>query len=211
MRPGERLPDDAEPTWDLVCSGVLVDNDSGAIAGAGAEIGGFRPYASPHAGAFRASEECTVLRFTRSGVSELVRTIPQFNYHLRKYRVDDPAAVGNFLLGADYDDGWAAWINGVEVYRSAEMPAGAPAWDSAPSLHESSNAADPVYAPLIDLTAVATPLLQPGRNVLAVGVWNANAGSSDLVVVPLLVRDRALAIERGPYLQLATPTSMTVR
>ena len=40
------------------------------------------------------------------------------------------AGVNGLYLGADYDDGYVAWINGVEVYRSPEMPAGDPAWDA---------------------------------------------------------------------------------
>ena len=57
----------------------------------------------------------------------------------------------------------------------------------------------------------AAALLQNGPNVLAVGAWNMNAGSSDLVIVPKLVADPELVVLRGPYLQVGTPTSIVVR
>ena len=94
--------------------------------------------------------------------------------------------VDEIWLGADYDDGYVAWINGTEVFRSSEMPGGPLSWDTNSALHESSNGVQPNYGPLIDLAAQAA-LLQTGRNVLAVGVWNNKAAtSSDLVLVPRL-------------------------
>ena len=105
------------------------------------------------------------------------------------FNIDDVGAVANMYLGADYDDGFVAWINGVEVYRSPEMPAGAPAWDADPSPHEASNGISPDYAPEVDISAVALPLLQNGQNLLAIGVYNTipnNPPSSDLVLVPRL-------------------------
>jgi hypothetical protein len=89
-------------------------------------------------------------------------------------------------FGADYDDGVVAWLNGVEIYRSPEMPAGPPAWDTVSEPHESSNQSDPVFEPLLDVTAAAVPLLHAGTNVLALGVWNSSGASGDLVLVPRL-------------------------
>ena len=66
------------------------------------------------------------------------------------------------------------------------MPVGAPIWTTFPIPHESSNLADPDYGVPNDVTTAAALALQNGTNVLAVGVWNTNAGSSDLVVVPRL-------------------------
>ena len=152
---------------------------------------------------------------TGSGAVELIDTVvPEGSlslYTRAEFDVADPAAVLNLLLAADWDDGWAAWINGVEVHRSAEMPAGMLAWNSDPALHESSNGVEPDYWPVVDVSAVGLPALVPGRNVLAVAVWNAGAGSSDLVIAPQLRRDVPERIVRGPYLQLATPDSVIVR
>mgnify|MGYP000358533111 CR=1 FL=1 len=46
------------------------------------------------------------------------------------FYIADVTQLQNLFLGVDFDDGYAAWINGVEVYRSPEMPPGAPAWDT---------------------------------------------------------------------------------
>jgi hypothetical protein len=90
------------------------------------------------------------------------------------------------LVAADYDDGWVAWINGTEVYRSAEMPAGEPTWSTPAAGHESSNGPQPDYRTPVDVSATASGVIRDGTNLLAVGVWNDSASSSDLVLVPRL-------------------------
>jgi PKD repeat protein len=89
------------------------------------------------------------------------------------------------------------------------MPAGEPDWNTSGLDHESSNDVAPSYE-LVDVSD-AIPLLQDGDNVLAVGNWNVGPGSSDLVLVPLLVANRVVAVSRGPYLQKGTPDSIVVR
>ena len=89
-------------------------------------------------------------------------------------------------VAADYDDGYIVWLNGSEIYRSPQMPSGDPAWNTGANSHESSNAQDPVYGPLHDVSTKALGPLHDGQNVLAVGIWNTDSGSSDLVVVPQL-------------------------
>jgi hypothetical protein len=131
-------------------------------------------------------------------------------YTRTTFTVSDPAGVKNLFLGADYDDGYVAWVNGVEVFR-AKMPSTGREWNASASDHESSNGKTPNYGTLNDISAKALPALREGINVLAVGVWNTDSGSSDLVLVPKLVRDRDPTVTRGPYLQMAAPTSMTVR
>jgi PKD repeat protein len=133
-------------------------------------------------------------------------------YTRTTFTLGDAALVQQLLLSADWDDGYVAWINGVEVYRSLQMPAGTPAWNTNSALHESSNGLTPYYGASIDVTAKARPALQSGENVLAVGVWNGGApGSSDLVLVPRLAVGVTTPITRGPYLQLGTAHGMVVR
>lgn len=136
-------------------------------------------------------------------------------YTRSRFSLTDTASIANLFLGCDWDDGVVAWVNGVEVWRSPQMPAGTPAWNTNASLHESSNGSVPNYGSLVDVTATALPVLHAGVNVLAVGVWNSGApGSSDLVVVPKLVMNVAgsvTSLTRGPYLQSGTPTSLRIR
>jgi hypothetical protein len=102
------------------------------------------------------------------------------------FAISDLSTINQLFLGADYDDGFAAWINGVEVLRSPELPGGTLAWNTNAALHESSNAATPSYGTMFDISGVI-PFLVPGTNVLAIGVWNSGAPTStDLVLVPRL-------------------------
>jgi len=123
----------------------------------------------------------------------------------------DTSAVQTLHLGCDYDDGYAVWLNGQEVFRSPELPAGPLAWDTPPSSdHESSNGVLPDYRPRQDLSAHIDGLV-PGPNLLAIGIWNAEATASDLVVAPELAINRPVGLTRGPYLQLGTHQSVVVR
>lgn len=128
------------------------------------------------------------------------------------FHLDDASAVASLFLGSDWDDGYVAWINGVEVYRSPQMPRdGEPQWDTRATLHESSNGTSPDYGQLQNISDAAVPALHDGDNVLAVGVWNAPLPSSDLVLVPRLVMNLPLPPPRGPYLQNGTDKQIVVR
>jgi hypothetical protein len=131
---------------------------------------------------------------SNAGARGLIQTmVPtgSFSVYTRAhFNLPDLASVSNVFLGADYDDGYVAWINGIEVFRSPEMPPWSPDWNTNVNLHESSNGLVPNYNPLRDITADALPALTQGDNLLAVGVWNSGAPlSNDLVVVPRLSVD----------------------
>jgi len=151
---------------------------------------------------------------TVSGAENLIGTaVPAgaFSVFTRTFfSVQDVSQVQNLFFGADYDDGYVVWINGVEVSRSTGMPAGTPLWNTSPVSHESSNAQLPVYAQQ-DISVAGMPALQNGQNLLAVAVWNTSGSSSDLVVVPQLTINRALSLVRGPYLQSGHASGVTVR
>jgi len=124
-----------------------------------------------------------------------------------QFIVTDASAIQKLHLGADHDDGYVAWINGVEVHRSPEIPVGALAWNTIAGSHESSNGILPSVYPLTDISGPGLPALVTGENVLAIGVWNPGEISDDLVLVPRLVANQ---VARGPYLQQGSPTAMTV-
>jgi hypothetical protein len=115
-------------------------------------------------------------------------------YTRTTFDIADVSKIADVVFGLDYDDGVIAWINGLEVYRSPQMPGGLADWDSRPLAHESGNGAVPDYEPLIDITQAALNVLHNGTNVLAVGVWNHvpfTPPSDDLVLVPRLSVNRA--------------------
>jgi hypothetical protein len=102
---------------------------------------------------------------------------------------------------ANYDDGFIAYLNGVEVARRG-LPGGTVNYGTFAASHEGGG-----YE-TIDLAA-AIPQLLPGSNTLAVEVHQTSLSSSDLVWDAELFH--GLRLTRGPYLQIATPTSVIVR
>ena len=111
-------------------------------------------------------------------------------YTRAKFTIADLTAVESVWLGVDYDDGYIAWINGVEVAR-VNMPAGNPTNTTlASASHESSNGDSPTYDPIVEITTKAKPALVEGLNVLAIGVWNNSAASTDMALVPFLSINR---------------------
>ena len=59
---------------------------------------------------------------TRSGAQDLLQTVvPVGSYSVytrATFNIPDVSTVNNLFFGVDYDDGYVAWINGVEVARS---------------------------------------------------------------------------------------------
>ncbi len=119
-------------------------------------------------------------------------------YLRREFEVADPSRLGNLLLSVDYDDGYVAYLNGVEIARSATMrnTGTPPRHDrTANGGHEAGEGEDTVsLAGFLDLLNPA-----PAKNVLAIQVHNIDPTSSDLSMLPRLV-DRAVlpgSIENG--------------
>lgn len=117
-------------------------------------------------------------------------------YLRRRFTVEDPSQLSTFILEVAYDDGFVAYLNGVEVARSATMEnvGSPPAHDrSTAGSHEVTRGAE-----RFDLRRFMA-MLVPGENVLAIQVHNASLDSSDLSMLPKLI-DRALlpgSIENG--------------
>ncbi len=128
-------------------------------------------------------------------------------YTRAQFLINDLGSVETMFLGVDYDDGYVAWINGVEVFRSGEMPIGPPAWNSlATAPHESSNGPiEPNYGSLHDISIAGIGALEPGINILAIGAWNDSANSSDLVLIPRLSINRPLSAGMTYLANATTP------
>lgn len=93
----------------------------------------------------------------------------------RSFGAPEGAVVSSLAILADYDDGFIAWINGVEVAR-AGAPEGEPLHTSlAASNHESG---------AYERFALPDPgtYLVEGENAIAVQVFNVGLGSSDLKI-----------------------------
>ncbi len=134
----------------------------------------------------------------------LIQTeVPDFTssvYMRVRFTIEDLDRVDQVILGADYDDGYLVWLNGVEVFRSPEMPAGTLDWDTGASTHESSNGTTPLFDPVYDISLAALPVLQEGDNLMALGVWNSEVASTDLLMHPSLAVN-GTSIDNCPTIQ----------
>ena len=88
------------------------------------------------------------------------------------FTVEDPDAFSVYRFEIDYDDGFAAWLNGVEIARGNYPTDG-----RAPQNHE---------AGIYETFRVPNELIRKGRNVLAVEGVNATNKSTDMSLHPAL-------------------------
>jgi len=106
----------------------------------------------------------------------------------RTFNISDPDALDQLILRVDYDDGYVAYLNGVEVAR-ANLDGNPPPHDATTT--DSREAGSPDE---IDLTA-QVGLVQPGANVLAFQVHNYDLTSSDLSLIPTLLSRTILPVD----------------
>ncbi|MFM1945021.1 MAG: hypothetical protein RI897_4003 [Verrucomicrobiota bacterium] len=119
-------------------------------------------------------------------------------YLRREFTLNGPGDLENLLLGVKYDDGFVAYVNGVEVGRSRTMNGAGepPAFDAlALGGHEAS-----LQEEVFGLEAVRDVIrFAPEVNVLAIQVHNITLNSSDLSMIPRLIQRNPLpgSIENG--------------
>ena len=124
------------------------------------------------------SQGATPIGYGEGGMATTLRTsssAPAYtSVYLRKtFTVADPAAVAEITLDASCDDGYVAWINGVELGR-INVPSGDLLFNSV-----ASTAGETVTTTFT--LANASSALVAGENVVAVHFFNANTTSSDLL------------------------------
>ncbi|RIK82215.1 MAG: hypothetical protein DCC68_06955 [Planctomycetota bacterium] len=104
-------------------------------------------------------------------------------YFRRKFTVEDPALVDSLVVDLVRDDAAAVFLNGVQIFRDADLPAAAGHGTYATGTSDENEASS---------FAVAASLLAAGENILAVEVHQASATSSD-VSFDLGLRGRVLS------------------
>ena len=115
------------------------------------------------------------------------------------FLVEDPSAFDLLTLRMKYDDGFVAYLGGVEVARAGapEMPD----WKSTATGMRSS--AEAVVYENFDLT-VALESLRPGENVLAIHGLNSSPDDESFLVLPELLASSSLGAE-GRYFAGPSP------
>ncbi|HKX60969.1 MAG TPA: lamin tail domain-containing protein, partial [Verrucomicrobiae bacterium] len=136
-----------------------------------------------------------------STIQSSMQNIGSSAYLRIPFTVTDPAAIQFLTLRMKYDDGFAAWINGVPV-ASANSPLD-PLWNStATGTRSDADANDYVE---FNLTP-SRGALQMGNNVLAIHGLNFSAADSDFLILPELIGARLeLATNAGQYFSIQTP------
>lgn len=103
----------------------------------------------------------------------------------KKINIDDINKIMRAVLHVDYDDGFVAYINGVEVARANLGTIGTrPAWNALAGNHEAvmySGGSPEKFE--ITLTK---DLFVNGENTIAIEVHNASSTSTDLSLIPFL-------------------------
>ena len=115
------------------------------------------------------------------------------------FNVDNPLQIISLKLEVRYDDGFAAWVNGVPVARD-NVPGGELSWNSlAPSSRPDSQA---VSFNVFDLGAYADTL-RKGRNILALqGLNRASTNRDFLLQARLSGEEGELLMPPGHYFRV---------
>ena len=117
------------------------------------------------------------------------------------FSVTDASAINNIILRMRWEDGFVAYLNGMEIHR--ENAPDIPQWSSR-ALSNRSNENDAIS--LFDYPISST--LQNGPNILAIQGLNASPGSSDLLISPLLTaQERDLNIVKDGFFISPTPAA----
>lgn len=103
-------------------------------------------------------------------------------YFFRTFNIADTAEIVNAILHMDYDDGFVAYLNGVEIARNNIGTIGIrPDFnDNAPSTHEAVMYTGGVPEEYIIPFSILKNIKINGTNVLAIQVHNESFASSDL-------------------------------
>jgi hypothetical protein len=143
-------------------------------------------------------DEATMVSFGTNANAKYITT-----YFRHSFVVEDVTILSDPQMRLLRDDGAVVYLNGVEVFRS-NMPTGAVSFATLASGNASDE--DAFYP-----SAVPASLLADGANVVAVEIHQSAANSSDISFNFEFTAVDTLSVTRGPYLQLATPSSIVVR
>ena len=145
-------------------------------------------------------DEATIVGYGPNAAAKHITT-----YFRRTFSVNAPGQFGSVTLRMLRDDGAVVYLNGSEVFRT-NMPSG-PVTATTPASTAITGGGETTFVS----AAISPSLLVAGTNVIAVEVHQSDPASSDLSFDLELTASASVAVTRGPYLQLGTPTSVVMR
>ncbi|MEX0643620.1 MAG: CotH kinase family protein [Pirellulales bacterium] len=135
-----------------------------------------------------------------TNVETAMRGVNSSAFVRSEFSLADPAGLNQLQMRVRYNDGFVAYLNGVEVARrNAPDPA---LWNSAATLKRTAQ--DAAALETIDLTAHLTSL-RTGSNVLAIHGLNFSAADNDFLLEPELIAESIVLGEHRFHL---TPTPL---
>ncbi len=122
-------------------------------------------------------------------------------YMRKVFNIIDTSAIGSVVFCMDYDDGFVAYLNGVEIAR-ANLNGNPPNYNNlTPADHEAQLYQNKQPDYFILTPQQIASLLVNGNNVLAVETHNAAANSNDLTSRPFMI----LGLKTAPLNYYPTP------
>jgi len=144
-------------------------------------------------------DEATVVGFGPDANNKFITT-----YFRQSFNVADASAVAALALEIVRDDGAVVYLNGTEVFRT-NMPGGSFTYTTT-----ASSAVGGASESAIHTTSLNPALLVTGSNQLAVEIHQSSGTSSD-ISFNLRLSEPIQGVSRGPYLQRASASQVTVR
>ncbi len=144
-------------------------------------------------------DENTTISFGPDPNNKIITT-----YFRHTFFVPNDSIYKSLRINIKRDDGAVVYLNGIEVYRS-NMPS-----DTIIFVTHAISTIYSICETEFFTTAIDINPLQSGSNVLAVEVHQNNPDGGDLSFDLSLIADSSAEVVRGPYLQMATPNSMSV-
>ena len=115
----------------------------------------------------------------------IVPTNTRVIYIRKEFIIPDTSAIAGVICHIDYDDGFVAYLNGIEICRNNII--GKPEWDSfASDQHEAVMIGGGIPDEFEINMDLIRSIWYEGENVFSVEVHNINANSSDLSLIPFL-------------------------
>lgn len=122
------------------------------------------------------------------GDNDDATVVPQvWSVYIRKtFFIDKPETIRQAWLHVDYDDGFVAYLNDIEIGRAnLGTPGDHPAYNQPAATYKEAAMYQGGLPEKFELKNLSS-IFRPGRNVLAIQVHNNDINSSDLTIIPFL-------------------------
>ena len=138
----------------------------------------------------------SVVPYIRTDVAAAMSNVNASAYIRLPFNIDEPGNVQLLSLKMRFDDGFVAYMNGIEIARA-----------NAPGTLAFNSAATNSHAPVsVDQFQSGGAVLRAGANVLAIQGLNASAADTDfLITAELTATHVAAASSAGVYMTVPTP------